>query len=383
MKGLLLLLCSCAFAQDIKILDKGKLLSYNNGDDFQTTITGRLHYDGANYANGDQNGTDLRDATITWKTKTGANWSTKFEAEFSKGETVTKEAWGAYKFAENWTATLGQMKEPFGMNQLTSGADRSFMESALPTVFQPKTHLGMSLKTKGDAWHLTAGAYGRSVDANSNESLSARFVALPWRHDEGFLHVGLAASYRNPTGDANGTLRYKVRPETFVNGTSLLNTGTIDQVENCRLLGLELAGAHRSFHYQGEWTSSKVMREGVGQDATFNGWYMETGYVLTGESRPYNAGTGVFKRLKPSKQRLPFALELTARYSTLNLTDTGAGYHGGDTKNATVGLSLYMGLNFRLIYNQVFVNPNSVAEGSTYLPGEDFSFHQMRLQVVF
>ena len=60
-------------------------------------------------------------------------------------------------------------------------------------------------------------------------------------------------------------------------------------------------------------------------DPTFDGYYVQAGYFLTGEHRPYVFGRGGFGRVKPKsifgKDDGRGAWEIAARYSTLDLTD--------------------------------------------------------------
>ena len=68
----------------------------------------------------------------------------------------------------------------------------------------------------------------------------------------------------------------------------------------------------------------------------FSGWYVQGTWLLTGEERLYNAGTGAFT---PPQVTTPLnfekgnwgALELAARYSDLDLND-----HVNDTANVTI-----------------------------------------------
>jgi phosphate-selective porin OprO/OprP len=86
----------------------------------------------------------------------------------------------------------------------------------------------------------------------------------------------------------------------------------------------------------------------------FDGWYVEGGWVLTGESRGWSPANGAFTNPRPrvnfSSEGGYGAWELAARYSTLDLNDKEGvagsavplgGVRGGAERIATLGLNWY------------------------------------------
>jgi Phosphate-selective porin len=72
-----------------------------------------------------------------------------------------------------------------------------------------------------------------------------------------------------------------------------------------------------------------------GDDLSFDGWYIQTAYVPTGESRNYNPSAGKFGRFKPARpvgSGGPGAWQLAARISEVDLTD---GMIEGGAQSAT------------------------------------------------
>ncbi|HYG26915.1 MAG TPA: porin, partial [Caulobacteraceae bacterium] len=108
-------------------------------------------------------------------------------------------------------------------------------------------------------------------------------------------------------------------PELRVDGARLVSTGAID-AGGARHWGLEGAVQRQGLLIQGEYFDYAIDRRiavpGV-SDPTFNGWYIEAGYVLTGEARKYNTGTAAFDA--PSVEGPWGAWELVGRYSVLDL----------------------------------------------------------------
>ncbi|MGH8622854.1 MAG: porin, partial [Burkholderiales bacterium] len=105
------------------------------------------------------------------------------------------------------------------------------------------------------------------------------------------------------------------------------------------------------------------------EDPTFNSFYVQGGWFLTGESRRYNMATGSFQMPRPFT---PFAWpygwgawELALRYSHTDLD-----YHAGDRGTAadldavrggvqdvwTLGLNWHLNSNFRMSLNYYHVD---------------------------
>ena len=86
-----------------------------------------------------------------------------------------------------------------------------------------------------------------------------------------------------------------------------------------------------------------VMNLTSGGTAVFTSFYAQTGYILTGEHRPYNKPKAVLGRVKPTcavGKGGAGAWELAARYSTVNLNS--GGINGGSLQNMTYGLNWYL-----------------------------------------
>ncbi len=134
----------------------------------------------------------------------------------------------------------------------------------------------------------------------------------------------------------------------------LVDTGNITGIDDYAFEGFELAGVLGPVFVQSEYLLTQVNRTGVNPDLSFDGAYVEAAYSLTGESHPYKAGA--FSRIKPKKA---FDLsnggwgawELTARYSTLDLTD-GA-FKGGQQDNYAFGVNWYINDYLRFLANYV------------------------------
>jgi len=154
------------------------------------------------------------------------------------------------------------------------------------------------------------------------------------------------------------------RPITICNKIQI-TTGAITNVDSVMVGGVEAAGVFGPLSVQGEYLRYDTERSS-GSDPSFDGWYGQASYFLTGESRPYKGDVGNFDRVKPTT---PFdikegnwgAWEVLARVDNLDLNDEGAGVTGGEMNNYTLGVNWYLRDNIRMMFNYVDVNTDDEA----------------------
>jgi phosphate-selective porin OprO/OprP len=160
----------------------------------------------------------------------------------------------------------------------------------------------------------------------------ARFVFLPLVGDDYMIYVGAHGSRVFSVSDAGGPdvvanrspVQLRERPELRVDGSRLVDTGQIN-ASHVNSGGLELAAQKQQFLIQGEYERIGIERRASAlANPHFSGWYVEGGWVLTGERRKYNASSFAFDA--PTVDHpLDFAngtwgaFELAARYSVLDL----------------------------------------------------------------
>ena len=257
---------------------------------------------------------------------------------------------------------FGQFKEPFGLEELMSSNNITFIERAQPTsVFAPSRKTGVMLHNAFLDNRIT-GAVGVFRDTNDygnrardgKYNVAARVTGLPWYEDGGkqLVHLGIAYLYRN----LDGEFRVNVRPEAQLT-PRFLDTGLI-LADNEHRLGLEAAALYGPFSIQGEYMMSRVDTEFLG-NRTIDGWYVAGSWVMTGESRSYSTSSGTFGTVKPKNnfkltgENQGFgAWELALRYSELDLNDGGRnGIRGGAEDTLTLGLNWYLNPNARIMFN--------------------------------
>jgi len=258
----------------------------------------------------------------------------------------------------------GQFQEPFSLEQNVSSFDTSFVEISMPiTTIAPGNNIGAMVydASKNRKFTWAAGAFSWGQEANDNAStsllsLTGRFGYQPVaRHDGGTVfHIGMSVSSRTPTSDR---VRYEARPEArFV--TPFADTGEVPASRN-NLIGLEAAWKNGNMWAQAEWIRANVSSSEAG-DPHFDGIAIQTGYCLTGVSRPWDNLWGVWGRVRPEQNYRwgnPFkkasggVWEVAGRFSTVDLTDGLV--EGGTVRNLTLGVNWYLSTTTKLQANWI------------------------------
>ena len=314
------------------------------------------------------------------------NLEFKLEGEFAGRRNQLKDAYLRVKrLPYLGSVTVGHIKEPFNMDELTSSKSIALMERALPNAFAPKRAFGVMANNHALDQRMTwaAGVFRQtdhyragSTDRGSAHAFTGRVTALPVYKDEGkkLVHLGGAYSLRRPIH----RIRFRQRPEAHFT-RYVTNTGRID-ADHLNLYGTEAALVDGPFWMQGEYIAA-VVDPAVGANFSFNGIYVQAGYFLTGEHRPYDRRKGVFSRVRPKKDFLRGggggAWEVAGRYSFLDLDDNYLPASARTVQNATVGLNWYLNPYMRIMWNYV----HSWVDGSDTKNGADMFI--MRFQLAF
>ena len=317
----------------------------------------------------------------------------------------------------------GIMDIPYTLDESTSSNDILFMERASSGIIAQNIAAGDFRSTVGTRWWndvFWAGAYVTGPTAGAIHSASstapvamneqygvvARAAGQIVSGKDYSIHLGgdfedLIQPAHSIVNGINGaqTLTLNDRPELRIDPTSLISTGAIANVSSAQVYSVEAAGTYGPLFVQGEYFWFNIQRDAntglppIGApDLKFQGGYGQVGYVLTGESHPYNAAAAAYGGIKPLH---PFdisgggwgAWEIAARYSTMdlnNLIGTTTGVAGGRQNVITVGLNWYANNNVRLMFDYLHgdiskqVSPTNFGDA-----GSKFDAFAMRTQVAF
>ena len=327
---------------EVKVSTKGGNLKVTSGES-SIQFGGRIQYD---YNRAELNGDvgedefNVRRARVDIKGNVNNDWAYKIDYNLDDNEFedlyIQYKGWG--KAAK---VTIGNHRPHFGLNDQTSSKDMSILErAALSELFAPGRSEGVSLsgELNGNVTYAV-GAFFEDVDeddAGEELGFSGRATWAPVKTDTNVVHLGLAY---------------------------------IDDGEDSDAFGVETAFVAGPFHAQAEYADGEFA--GVDSD----GFYIQAGYIITGETRPYKGGK--FKRVKPGSKA--GAWEVVARYEDGNgeFDDIELDDQLGDDEAS----SYTLGVNY-------YAN-NFIRIGASYSDGDedngpnDGNEFRLRFQVAF
>ncbi|MEN8254263.1 MAG: porin, partial [Verrucomicrobiota bacterium] len=228
---------------------------------------------------------------------------------------------------------LGIFTAPMSMESLQSSSSVPLMERAAPvSTFAPGELMGIQV---GGAFPRQRGTFfaGWFADVNDNEnrgeaeSYSRVMARATWlladNEERGrLIHLGASGSYMVVARDG---VHYQARPESYL-APYLIDTGEgALNGDFAATYGLEAAWQNGPLLAQGELLQSHV-EDDLGADYRFGGAYATLSWILTGETRDYNRGSGIFSRVEPRrrfsfKERSWGAFEWAGRISYTDLSD--------------------------------------------------------------
>ncbi|MEM9595514.1 MAG: porin [Acidobacteriota bacterium] len=317
----------------------------------------------------EEDGFEFRRARLFFSGTLYGNVEFKVNYDFAGGDADFKDAWIALK--QDWgKLKFGHFKEHFSIEELNSSKYITFLERALPVqAFAPSRNSGVAAEGKsgdkfnwGVGYYYNADGFGDSVDEDET-NFTGRIAFRPLYEDKGerMFHIGLAASLK----DFSTSARFRARPESHFAGR-YVDTGNF-AADSADLFNLELVTVQGPFWFAGEYFTADV-DAGASGDPSFDGWYAQAGYFLTGEHRAFKTSGGVFNRIKPKNNwgdNGGGAWEIAFRVSTLDLND-GA-ISGGEEDNWTVGVNWYPNPATRLMLNYVHADVDGEGEGDFIL----------------
>ena len=335
---------------------------------FQLKVGGRIMNDWGFFAPSSEvsegigpleDGTEFRRARLYVEGLLHKNVKFKAQYDFAGGEAGFRDVYvGLTKLPGVGNILFGHMKEPFGLEVMTSSKYITFLERSLPSTFAPERNTGIMFQNAVLSDKMTwafgtfrdADGFGESV-GNGGYNYTGRITGRPWYEDKGrkVLHLGMAYRHGNPNSNR---LRYRARPSAhllprFVDTRSFSATST-------DTIGTELAVVNGPASIQSEFTYSSVDRP-TGQRENFTSFYVQGSFFLTGEHRVYRSSAGAFDRVKPLRPFQPGeqggngAWEIAARYARINLNDILI--QGGELQDFTFGVNWYLNPNTRFMWN--------------------------------
>ncbi|SEP49338.1 phosphate-selective porin OprO and OprP [Methylobacterium sp. ap11] len=290
-----------------------------------------------------------------------------FQYDFAEPNRPINDAVVAYKGFQNVIVAIGNMKEPFSLDQLISDNNTLFTERSLADAFAPARNFGFAIGTHGERWTAVTSVFGGNINnaaiGDQGVASTTRLTYAPYLSQDGndVLHLGVAGSYRSLPNDGSA-LTLSSRSEAFLFARQFVNTGAIRDATSIGRIGLEAAWQAGPFRLQAEYILTEIGRSGGAPSLSFQGGYIQAGLLLNGKGRRYaiapkyateyavfggveveeaqrvsRGGTGVF--------------ELGLRYSAIDLEDRAI--RGGIEQDFTAGVNWYPDRNIRFVFDYV------------------------------
>jgi phosphate-selective porin OprO/OprP len=320
--------------------------------------------------------TELRKARLSFKRKINQDWQAKLQISFDDEDNTSEigDAYASYSGYDFFDITIGQMKDPFGLEKLTSSKNSTFIERSMASnAFSAGRNKGLMLSKQFDSFTWDFGAYDLDVHEDSDDenaqpyAVSSRFTWAPSISANQSFHLGFSASWR----ELDESL-FEINERTEVHSADkLISSGEI-ATNSVNLFGLEAAWVNGPLSFQTEYMRADLDAVESSEDAVFDGYYAQVSYFLTGEQRQYK--DGIFGKVKPISNN--GAWELAMRHSMLSTLEAEEGVKA---QTATIGINYYYDKDIKVMANLLNTHlSDQTSSGDTN--GNAFS---LRLQYAF
>jgi phosphate-selective porin OprO/OprP len=377
---------------DLKVKWKGAP-EFSSGDGkFKMKIRGRLQ---ADYNNIDQdfritgrpdvNAAEFRRARLGVEGVVFYTVEYKFEVDFANDAVSVKDAYLEYTgLAEDLGLRFGNFKTFNTLDDMTSSRFITFMErAALVEAWGFDRQIGAAAIYAKDHFTLSAGIFGPPVSTEEVwmedvKTGAARITVAPinrevngvhqvvhlgasWRERHGAEDLRISSTPQNPINDQ--FFRYRARGADLHLADRFISTPQI--FDRDTFWGLEGAVIFGPWHVVGEYMQleAEVSPLFVGADPTYEGWYVEAGWFITGETRSYKHGE--FGRIKVKNPVVGGgkgtgwgAWQIAGRYDLLDLTDKALAIPGcslcGEQATWLIGINWWLNdyTRFQFNYNE-------------------------------
>jgi phosphate-selective porin OprO/OprP len=211
--------------------------------------------------------------------------------------------------------TFGQQKRPFSYSILMSSNYLGLHERpGFGSIVEDDLRPGLVLSGVNEKWSYAVGVFedADKKDGDTGVGASGRVTVSPINSDTRLLHLGGSYFYRS-------SLKSSWSPRMGIRKADRMKV-TYDESDYRDGYGLELVGKYGPVWFQSEYfkASSEPWLPGARGVSGYES-YVEGGWFLTGESRPYQKG--LFRGVTPRANYGAF--ELVLRYEYTNLAGDG------------------------------------------------------------
>ncbi len=362
---------------DIIIKTKGGFEAKTADGDYSFKIGGRMQldynsYDGVINKEEGETGSDLffRRGRIEIKGKV-KDWGYLASYNLTSSGSIDQLNTTYLGWGKTALLTFGQQKENFGLEDTGSSKWTTGMERSLPaSAFDTGNTVGIKLHGATDLITYNLGVFKSAIDSDDNSldtAVTGRFVVRPINSDGALVHFG--AGYTMRDGEFN-----EIGARLGVRGGENKTANKVKAEYNSGLTGdemsawnFEAAANLGPVHLMAEYFDGEISGASTTPDLEADGYYLQAGWIVTGESRSYKNGIAAFDKVKPKGKG--GAWEIFARYDSLDVTGGDASplvdFTGEEAQTLTLGVNWYVSSAVKIALN--YVN----AETDVKKSGED------------
>lgn len=334
-------------------------------------IGGRLYIDAAKAFSEDNisvgSGADIGAARMRVEGQYG-DWGFQLQYDFTdsgaRGVKFAYLRYTGFKFGDMPTAiTLGNQFEQFGMENRISSKYVTFIDQSLPfaAIGVGPRHLGLAWTGLKGPFHWGVGVYGEEPGSETNSAggdsngidYATRLAYDPVATSNRLLHFEGSARYHKYNGETSIGNRndsilgaHAIYPSNDLFPVLIAARAGGSNPDNMTNYNLGFAAVYDGFHTEAEYYRTEIDGlEGVGESSvTFDGYYAQVGWFLTGESRRFvrSAAHETFVGTAPKNpldKGGKGAWEIAARYSEADLSDGNLGSRAGKERDITLGIN--------------------------------------------
>jgi phosphate-selective porin OprO and OprP len=296
----------------------------------------------------------------------------RMEADFRDQEVRLRGAYIEYIRLNPFRIMVGNIKEPMGLEWMTSRRRTTFMERAASLdAYKPSWNIGMRAEYRGSNYNIMAalmsgGELFRQRDVTDGYAFAGRASFSPYNRGTTYTHLAVSGAYRvnSYTQRIDGQfdrqynpIRLRTRIGTRAIDGRFIGRNDVQDTVDWTRLNAEAAFGFGAFSVQGELTSVNMTRDFGQTDLSLGGYYVQASYFLTGESRTYRPYRGNMGALIPNRNFRPGfgpgAIEIAARFSRVDSNDQD--YDGGEMDHFTLGINWYLNREIRVMLNYMYL----------------------------
>ncbi|HSR54228.1 MAG TPA: porin [Acidobacteriota bacterium] len=320
-------------------------------------VGGRLHYDFSLLSSGPSDAgvprgpTELRRLFATLSGNYG-RFLAKAEWDFADGEADVVDLYAGFeRIPLLGRLRFGKIKEPFGVERVTSDNNTLFVDRFLgASAFFPTRNLGAKLDNVAWAerlfWSLGIFRDASGFDVGRGPlNYSGRLSIVAWEKGERrMLQAGLSLSRRNPPFSE---VRIQRRPNSRF-GIQTLDSGLFP-ASSARFVSPQVSLLWDRLSVHGTWVRAAYQRlepqaasPSGAKDRVFESGVIQLSYALSSGFRPFDRRNAVFRRMRGFKALHKGGVggwEIGARLAVLDLQDDDI--RGGRVSNVTLGINWY------------------------------------------